>query len=376
VTKINTEIDAFLTKYGKSKGISRFTISALKRFGVFDAQVLLVITEEEIQKIPNVADSQAQVLKHVAHEVLQGPLFQKGSDFIEHDLKNKEYCTTGSKNFDKLLDGGLRTGTLVEVAGASRSGKTQFCMTCAVTAQLPKERGGLNSPVIYIDTTNSFDVQHYLKIGERFGIEQEHLLENLFIVKADRLKLLKDALDRLPGYMFALNAKLVIIDSFIALYEHEHPLYTESEVLQKEFYRKLGLLKRLATVYNSVVLFTNHVIANPHVNKMFQPVIVAGGFAFEHSSDIRLLLKILRRNMRRMKIAHCSWLPLEYDDFYLTSRGVYDEDEYSEQQFQREKIAAEADEPTSPLIEGLKEIVELEVELKQSKSKNAQKKVK
>jgi hypothetical protein len=77
-----------------------------------------------------------------------------------------------------------------------------------------------------------------------------------------------------------------------------------------------------------------------------------------------------------MKIAHCSWLPLEYDDFYLTSRGVYDEDEYSEQQFQREKIAAEADEPTSPLIEGLKEIVELEVELKQSKSKNAQKKVK
>ena len=378
MTKINTEIEAFLTKHGKRNGVPISAITALKRFGVFDAQVLTVLSVEEIHRIPNISERTAQALKQVVSEKLGGVLFQQGTKYIETRLKTRKYFTTGAKSVDKLLDGGLRTGTLIEVAGDSRSGKTQFCMTCAVTAQLPEEDGGLNSPVIYIDTTNSFDVQHYLRIGERFRLKQEDLLKNLIIVKADRLMLLKQALDRLPGYMQAMDAKLVVVDSFIAPYEHEHPMFIESEVVQKEFNHKLGLLKRLATGFNSVVIITNHVIANLQQSRMFIPVLIAGGHAFTHTTDLRLFFKKLRGNMRRVKVEHCSWLPMEHEDFYITPRGIYDEEVFPEELLHRKKVQTETEEESLeyPLMEALKEIAELEVEAKPSKSKNAQKKVK
>ena len=378
MTKINTEIETFLAKHGKKYGVPQITISALKRFGVFDAHVLRVLNVEEIQRIPTISGKTAEALKHLVNAKLEGALFQTGAEIIEQDLKNKKHFTTGSKNIDKLLDGGLRTGTLVEVAGESRSGKTQFCMTCAVTAQLPKEAGGLSGPVIYIDTTNSFDFQHYVRIGERFKIAPEHLLEYLFIVKAVQLKDLKNALDRLPGYVQAANVKLIVIDSFIAPYEQEHPMFIEEPFLQKEFYRKLGLLKRLAVGYNCTVLFTNHVEANLSPSRAFIPVIVTGGHAFSHTSDLRLFLKKLKGNMRRTKIEHCSWLPMEFEDFYITPRGIYDEEVFPEELLHRKKVPSEAEEESLeyPLMEALKEIAELEVEAKPSKSKNAQKKVK
>lgn len=372
MSSTNTEIEAFLTKNRKKYGIPMIALKALKDFGVFDARVLSVLSEEEIHNIPNISQKTAQALKRSAQDVLQGPLFQKGLDYLETQVKKVRYLTTGSKTIDKFLRGGLRTGSLVEVAGEHRTGKTQFCLTCAVTAQLPQEKGGLGCPVIYIDTTNSFDVQHYLKIGERFGLEHEHLLENLFIVKAGQLEQFKDALDRLPGYLQAADAKLVIVDSFIAPYMQEHHVYADSPVAQKEFYGKLGLLKRLAAGFNCVMLITNHVIFNTGYNQQFNPILIAGGHAFAHTSDLRLYFKKLRENMRRVKIEHCSWLPNDYKEFYLTSRGVYDEAEFPEQLLQEEKTESEEESLTSPLMEGLREIAELEVKSKAKVPKKKQ----
>lgn len=103
MTEINTEIESFLTKHGKSKGIPRSTISTLKRFGIFDAKVLIVLSKEEIQRIPSVSAQTAEALKRLVFELLNNKLFQTGAEFIEIDLKTKKYFITGSKNLDKLL---------------------------------------------------------------------------------------------------------------------------------------------------------------------------------------------------------------------------------------------------------------------------------
>ena len=374
MSSTNTGIEAFITKNGKKYGIPRIALKALKDFGVFDARVLSVLSEEEILNIPNISSRTANALKRSAQDEFQGPLFQKGLDYFETQVKKVRYLSTGSKTIDTFLGGGLRTGSLVEVAGEYRTGKTQFCMTCAVIAQLPQEQGGLNSPVIYIDTTNGFDAQHYLRIGERFGLEHEHLLKNLFIVKAGQLRRLKDALKRLPGYIQASDAKLIVVESFIAPYEQEYPKYIDSTVAQKEFYVKLGLLKRLVAAFNCVVLITNHVITNPEPSHMFTPILIAGGHAFAHTTDLRLYFKKLKGNMRRMKIEHCSWLPNEYEDFYITSRGIYDEEVYPEQLHQKQEPKQEDESSTSPMMEGLKEIAEIVEEVPPSKSKKPQKK--
>ena len=45
------------------------------------------------------------------------------------------YITTGSNDLDKLLGGGIETGSITELFGEFRTGKTQLCHTLAVSCQ-------------------------------------------------------------------------------------------------------------------------------------------------------------------------------------------------------------------------------------------------
>lgn len=53
-------------------------------------------------------------------------------------LKRSEIIqlTTGSKELDRLLGGGIETGSITEIFGEFRTGKTQLCHTLAVTCQV------------------------------------------------------------------------------------------------------------------------------------------------------------------------------------------------------------------------------------------------
>jgi DNA repair protein RAD51 len=70
--------------------------------------------------------------------------------------------TTGSKNLDRLLGGGVETGSITEIFGEFRTGKSQICHTMAVTCQLPFDMGGGEGKCLYIDRghipTRSFAV--------------------------------------------------------------------------------------------------------------------------------------------------------------------------------------------------------------------------
>jgi len=44
--------------------------------------------------------------------------------------------TTGSKELDKLLGGGIETGSITELFGEFRTGKSQLCHQIAVTCQV------------------------------------------------------------------------------------------------------------------------------------------------------------------------------------------------------------------------------------------------
>jgi DNA repair protein RAD51 len=53
---------------------------------------------------------------------------QKRSEIIQ--------LTTGSKELDKQLQGGFETGSITELYGEYRCGKTQLCHQAAVTCQV------------------------------------------------------------------------------------------------------------------------------------------------------------------------------------------------------------------------------------------------
>ena len=60
-----------------------------------------------------------------------------------------------------MLGGGLRAGLVTEVFGHPGTGKTQLCLTAAVTSLLTSSSPGL---VFYVDTKGDFSADRFLQI--------------------------------------------------------------------------------------------------------------------------------------------------------------------------------------------------------------------
>ena len=75
--------------------------------------------------------------------------------------------TTGSKQLDALLQGGIETGSITEMFGEFRTGKTQLCHTLCVTCQLALEHGGGEGKALYVDTEGTFRPQRLVAIAEK-----------------------------------------------------------------------------------------------------------------------------------------------------------------------------------------------------------------
>lgn len=66
--------------------------------------------------------------------------------------------------------GGVETGSLTEIFGEFRTGKTQLCHTLCVTCQLALDQGGGEGRALYVDTEGTFRPQRLVAIAERFGL--------------------------------------------------------------------------------------------------------------------------------------------------------------------------------------------------------------
>ena len=99
--------------------------------------------------------------------------FQSAGAFLEK-RKDQVYLSTGSKALDTLLGGqGIETGSITEIFGEFRTGKTQLCHTLCVTCQLPVKDGGGAGMAMYIDTEGTFRPERLIPIAQRFGLDEK-----------------------------------------------------------------------------------------------------------------------------------------------------------------------------------------------------------
>merc|ERR1711977_158276 len=116
------------------------------------------------------------MLKEGSKVVFMG--FQAASTMMEQ-RKELIQIMTGSKQLDNILEGGVETGSITEIYGEYRCGKTQLCHTLAVTCQLPVVGGGGEGKCLYIDTEGTFRPQRLVDIALRFGLNPEDCLDNV-----------------------------------------------------------------------------------------------------------------------------------------------------------------------------------------------------
>ncbi|XP_045123255.1 DNA repair protein RAD51 homolog 4-like [Portunus trituberculatus] len=75
-----------------------------------------------------------------------------GRELLHQAIHNTKVFSTGCKMLDRLVEGGLTTGEVVEVCGGSGEGKTTLCLQLALHAALEQ---GLS--VLYVDPVGSLN---------------------------------------------------------------------------------------------------------------------------------------------------------------------------------------------------------------------------
>lgn len=188
--------------------------------------------------------------------------FKSAADALE-DRKALVTLTTGSVELDKLLEGGIETGSITEVFGEFRTGKTQICHTLCITCQLPVTDGGAEGKAIYIDTEGSFRPARLQAIAERFGLDPAMALENVACARAHNSEHQMELLQTAAAIMAQDRYALLVVDSATALYRTDYMGRGELSERQMQMGQFLRQLTRLAEEFGVAVLITNQVVANP-----------------------------------------------------------------------------------------------------------------
>jgi DNA repair protein RadA len=232
--------------------------------------------------------------------------------------------TTGSRELDELLGGGLETQTITELYGEYGSGKSQVCHQLCVNVQLPPDRGGLGGGALYIDTENTFRTERIVQMAEHLGLDLEGVVKNIIFAEAytsDHQTFLVENADKVVKEN---NIRLIIVDSLTSHFRSE---YLGREMLaerQQKLNKHMHKLIRLARAFNAVAVVTNQVMAKPDVffGDTVHPV---GGHIVAHTSHTRVFLrKSARGPMRIARLVSSPYLPEGESVFKITKHGIED----------------------------------------------------
>jgi DNA repair protein RadA len=237
-------------------------------------------------------------------------------------------CSTGSNALDELLLGGIETQAVTEFYGEFGSGKSQICHTLSAIATQPREAGGLNGGVIYIDTEGTFRPERLNQIARARDLEPSHVLKNVAVCKVYNSSHLELIIKDLGKYISDFNAKLVIIDSIISLHRAEFAGRGTLADRQQRLNNLLHKVIRLAEIFNIAVVITNQVQSSP--DTFFgDPTKAAGGNVLGHASTYRIYLRKSGEN-RTAKMIDSPYHPYSDTKFTLNEKGTDDlEDEIS-----------------------------------------------
>lgn len=183
-----------------------------------------------------------------------------GKDLYETAMASISILTTGCYSVDDLLDGGLYTGEITEIAGEVAAGKTQFCMTCASAVICRAKQN-----VYYIDTNGSLMAERVLQIAEHSGQEiEESTFQrmrcqqtfDIFALLSELEKLRCQILQQTDG--FYSDMKLLVVDNIASVI---NPVLGGQQMdghgLMVTLSRKL---KQLAVDCSIAVLITNNMV--------------------------------------------------------------------------------------------------------------------
>jgi DNA repair protein RAD51 len=231
------------------------------------------------------------------------------------------YISTGSKQLDALLGGGIEGGALTEVFGGGGVGKTQLCHTLAVTCQLPWNQGGGAGKCVYIDAAGTFRPQRLCQIAQHYALDPQIVMDNIMVVRPYNTNHQDLALTMAGQLMSESTFSLLIVDAPMLLYDSDYPKTHELRARQGHLGRFLGTLRRLANSFGIAVVITNQVRFDPNVVNPDQPL---GGNVMAHGSTTRLHFQRVGGEIRTCEICSSPSIAQTRAHFSVLFSGISD----------------------------------------------------
>jgi len=307
-------------------GVGPTTASKLVEAGFTTIEAIAVATPEELASIAGIPLSTAHKIIRAARQLLD--IRFKTAKEVKLERVNLKKITTGSRNLDELLGGGVETKTITEFFGEFGSGKSQISHQLSVNVQLPVDQGGLSeedkvAKAVYIDTEGTFRWERIEQMAKCAGIDPEFAMENIYYMRAvnsdHQMAVVEELFELVPKE----NVKLVVVDSVTSHFRAEYPGRENLASRQQKLNKHLHQLGRLAEVFNTAVVITNQVMARPDVF-YGDPTQAVGGHVLYHAPGVRVQLKKSRGNKRIARMVDAPHLPEGETIFAITECGIRD----------------------------------------------------
>ncbi|MET1160748.1 MAG: DNA repair and recombination protein RadA [Thermoprotei archaeon] len=305
-------------------GVTATIADKLEAAGITNPWAIVVMRAEELAEKAGIPPTTAQRIIENARKLL-GITFKTAREVKMERLSIRK-ITTGSKNLDDLLGGGIETKTITEFYGEYGTGKTQICHQLSVNVQLPPEKGGLSGKAVYIDTEGTFRWERIEAMARAVGLDPEEAMENIYYIRAYNSDHQIAIVEELFKFVPENNVKLVIIDSVTSHFRAEYPGREHLAIRQQKLNAHLHQLVKLAEIYNIAVVVTNQVMARPDVfyGDPTQPI---GGHVLAHTPGVRVQLRRAKGNKRIARVVDAPHLPEGEAVFVITDEGIRDPEE-------------------------------------------------
>ena len=305
-------------------GVSASDVKKLKEAGLLTVESVAYSTKKKLLSVRGISETKADKLLTEVSKLI--PLGFCTANEYDIARKNQVLLSTGSKELDTLLGGGVETGSITELFGEFRTGKTQLCHTLSVTCQLPQEQGGAEGKALYIDSEGTFRPERLKAIAGRFELDPDEALDNVICARAYNSDHQMQLLQQACALMCESRYALLIVDSATALYRTDFTGRGELAARQQHMGQFLRYLQRMADEFGCAVLITNQVVAQVDGGAMFavDPKKPIGGNIIAHASQTRLSLKKGRGETRICKVYDSPSLPEAEATFAISEGGIID----------------------------------------------------
>ncbi|MFX1298911.1 MAG: DNA repair and recombination protein RadA [Promethearchaeota archaeon] len=302
-------------------GVGPTIAEKLKEAGLNNYEAISVASPKEIAASTGIGEATAQKIILSARSKLNIGFMT--AEKLYDDRKKIRRLTTGSEKLDGLLGGGIETRAITEVYGEFRTGKTQMAHQICVTVQLPVDQEGLNGTALYIDSEGTFRPERLLQIAERYKLDGEKILKNVFYARAYNSAHQVVIVDTAPKLIQENNIKLLIVDSVMSHFRAEYIGRGTLSERQQKLNHFIHKLLQVAEAYNVAVFITNQVMDSPGVF-FGDPTRPVGGHVLAHSSTYRLYLRKSKGNKRVARLVDSPCLPEGEALFEITEQGIED----------------------------------------------------